>query len=232
MVVQTGREPKTHRVTRGESAYTIARRYNVPVRALAEWNGLAAPDYPVREGQTLLIPPFAETPPPAPAAVATTPGTGSPTPTPPSAAQPLPAERTAPAAAPVPVPPSPELGAGRTAASAARFAMPADGPVIRAFSTQRPGIDIGAAAGAPVRAADAGSVLRVTRETNGITLVLLRHEGNIVTVYANIADVTVAQGDSVRRGQQIARIAPGDRPFLRFDVRRGVDAVDPMEFLR
>jgi murein DD-endopeptidase MepM/ murein hydrolase activator NlpD len=232
IVVQTGREPQQHRVARGESAYTIARRYGVPVRALAEWNGLAGPDYRVREGQTLLIPPFAETPPPPPTAVATTPGQGSPTPVPPSATRPLPAEKTTPAAAPVPVPPSPELGAGRTAASAARFAMPADGPVIRAFSAQRPGIDIGAPAGAAVRAAEAGTVLRVTRETNGITLVLLRHEGNIVTVYANVADVTVAQGDTVRRGQQIARVAPGDRPFLRFDVRRGVDAVDPMEFLR
>ncbi|MFN3642185.1 MAG: peptidoglycan DD-metalloendopeptidase family protein [Gemmobacter sp.] len=228
-VVQAGAEPLRHRVLRGESAYTIARRYNVPVRALAEWNGLTG-DFTVREGQTLLIPPFAETPPPATAAT-TAPGSGSPTPTPPSAARPLPAERTAPAATPVATPPSPDLAAGRTAASASRFAMPADGAIIRAFTPARPGIDIGAPAGAPVRAAADGTVLRVTRETNGITLVLLRHADDLVTVYANIADVTVAQGASVRRGQQIARVAPGAQPFLRFDVRRGVDAVDPAPFL-
>ncbi|MFN6979635.1 MAG: LysM peptidoglycan-binding domain-containing protein, partial [Gemmobacter sp.] len=84
-VVQAGTEPLRHRVLRGESAYTIARRYNVPVRALAEWNGLTG-DFTVREGQTLLIPPFAETPPPA-TAVMSAPGSGSPTPTPPSAAR-------------------------------------------------------------------------------------------------------------------------------------------------
>lgn len=236
MVVQTGREPLRHTVQRGESAYTIARRYGVPVAALAEWNGLTG-DLALREGQTLLIPPFAETPAPAAptataAAATTPPGAGSPTPTPPSAAQPLPAERTTPAASAPPAPPSPDLAASRTAASASRFAMPADGPVIRAFSAQRPGIDIGAAAGAPVRAAADGTVLRVTREASGITLVLLRHADSLVTVYANIDAVTVEQGQAVRRGQQIARVAPGDRPFLRFDVRRGVDAVDPAPFLQ
>lgn len=230
-VVQTGREPVQHRVARGETAFTIARRYNVPVQALADWNGLGS-DLALREGQTLLIPPFAETPPPAATAVATPPGAGSPTPTPPSAAQPLPAETTTPAAVAPPGPPSPDLGAGRTAASASRFALPADGPVIRAFSAQRPGIDIGAAAGAPVRAAADGTVLRVTRETSGITLVLLRHADELVTVYANIDGVSVEQGATVRRGQQIARVAPGSPAFLRFDVRRGVEAVDPAPFLQ
>jgi murein DD-endopeptidase MepM/ murein hydrolase activator NlpD len=233
-VVQMGAEPKRHRVLRGESAFTIARLYNVPVEALAEWNGLG-PGLALREGQTLLIPPFAETPPPATAtatAAAAPPGAGSPTPTPPSAARPLPQEQTAPAAAPLPAPPSPGLAAGRTAASASRFAMPAEGAIIRAFSPQRPGIDIAAAAGAPVRAAADGTVMRATRDTNGITLVLIRHEDDLVTVYANIADLEVTQGATVRRGQQIARVAAGDRPFLRFDVRRGVDAIDPAPFLQ
>ena len=40
---------------RGETAYTIARLYNVSAKSLAEWNGLG-PDLAVREGQYLLIP--------------------------------------------------------------------------------------------------------------------------------------------------------------------------------
>jgi LysM repeat protein len=40
--VQTGAEPTRHRVQRGETAFTIARLYNVTPKALADWNGLDA----------------------------------------------------------------------------------------------------------------------------------------------------------------------------------------------
>ncbi|MEM6479499.1 MAG: LysM peptidoglycan-binding domain-containing protein, partial [Pseudomonadota bacterium] len=48
-----GPEPIRHKVERGETAFTIARLYGVPVRSLAEWNGLGA-DLNVREGQFLI----------------------------------------------------------------------------------------------------------------------------------------------------------------------------------
>ena len=50
-----GAQPVRHQVVRGETAFSIARLYNVSTRALAEWNGLG-PDMMVREGQYLLIP--------------------------------------------------------------------------------------------------------------------------------------------------------------------------------
>ena len=37
--VQDGPEPVRHKVARGETAYTVSRLYQVPVKALAEWNG-------------------------------------------------------------------------------------------------------------------------------------------------------------------------------------------------
>ncbi|MEM7317796.1 MAG: LysM peptidoglycan-binding domain-containing protein, partial [Pseudomonadota bacterium] len=43
-----GKEPVRHKVKRGETAYTISRLYQVPVKSLAEWNGLG-PDFAVRE---------------------------------------------------------------------------------------------------------------------------------------------------------------------------------------
>jgi LysM repeat protein len=161
-------EPIRHRVVRGETASTIARSYNVTTRALADWNGLG-PDLGVREGQYLLIPTPTGEPPRRTAAV-TPPGAGSPTPEPPSAARPLPAETTRPAAQPAPAPASPNLGAERTAASAARFVMPVDGRIIREFAPGRNnGIDIAAPAGTPVKAAAAGVVGAVTTDTNGKT---------------------------------------------------------------
>lgn len=85
----TGVEPIRHKVERGETAYTVARLYNVTPRTLADWNGLDS-NYTLREGQYLLIPVVEQSAAPSSASVTTAPGTGSPTPEPPSAAQPLP----------------------------------------------------------------------------------------------------------------------------------------------
>ena len=83
--------PTRHQVKRGETAFSIARMYNVSARALADWNGLG-PDLAVREGQYLMIPTPTGAPPEKPVEVVTAPGAGSPTPEPPSAAKPLPDE--------------------------------------------------------------------------------------------------------------------------------------------
>lgn len=225
------REPVRHRVARGETAYSIARTYNVSARALADWNGLG-PDLALREGQYLLIPtPTGE--PPRQTAAVTPPGAGSPTPEPPSAARPLPAEPTRAAAQATPAPASPNLGADRTAASAARFAMPVDGRIIREYAPGRNnGIDIAAPAGTPVKAAAAGVVGAVTTDTNGKTAIAIKHDTGELTVYANVSNVTVQKGTRVTRGQQIAAVQAANPAFLRFEVLRGQSRVDPMEYLR
>lgn len=227
--------PTRHQVKRGETAFTIARAYNVSPRALADWNGLGA-DMSVREGQYLMIP----TPSGAPAAAVpqvaaapTPPGAGSPTPVPPSAAKPLPAEKP-PTAAQVEAakPASPDLGSQRTAASSAQFVMPVEGSIIRGYDKKSNGIDISAPAGTPVKAAAAGTVAAITMDTKQTPIIVIRHEGGLLTVYAGVAGITVKKGDAVTRGQTIASVRSGSPSFLHFEVRRGVDSTDPMPFLR
>lgn len=224
-------EPVRHRVMRGETAYSIARLYNVNVKALADWNGLG-PDLSVREGQTLMIPVSAGTA--APQQVVTAPGQGSPTPVPPSAAKPLPAEKTAPAAEPVKTPPAPDLGAQKTAASGtARLAMPVSGKIIRGYAKKKnEGIDIAASAGTSVKAAGDGTVAAITKDTDQVPILVIRHEGNLLTVYANIDGIAVAKGDRVKRGQAIAKVRSADPAFLHFEVRQGFDSVDPVPYLQ
>ena len=226
-----GVEPVRHRVERGETAFSIARLYNVSARSIAEWNGLG-PDLAVREGQYLLIPVPLDSG--TQAEVVTQPGQGSPTPPPPSAAKPLPEEQITPAAEPAPeTPPSPKLEEERSSASAARFAMPADGSIIRGFVPgSYPGIDIGAVPGSPIRAAADGTVAVITKDTDQVPILILRHADNILTVYANIDGIKVAKGDRVKRGQTIAAVRDASPAFLRFEVRNGIDAVDPMPFLQ
>ncbi len=228
-------EPIRHRVMRGETAYSVARLYNVNVRALADWNGLGS-DLAVREGQTLLIP-VASTPTAAAAPqrdIVTAPGAGSPTPTPPSASKPLPAEKTVAAAEPVKTPPAPDLGAQTTKATPqSKLGMPVQGKIIRTYQKKKnEGIDIAASAGASVAAADAGTVAAITKDTDQVPILVIRHEGNLLTVYANIDNITVAKGAKVSRGQTIAKVRKGDPAFLHFEVRQGFDSVDPMPYLQ
>jgi len=234
-IAASGTEPVRHQVQRGETVYSIARLYNVPVRNLAEWNGLGA-DLAVREGSYLLIPVMGASP---PAATTVPPGTGSVAPEPPSAATPLPAETpvapaAAAAAAVAATPPAPDVGtqAPPPAAASAPFVRPVQGSIIRAYARGRnEGIDIGVAAGTEVKAAAAGTVAAVTTNTDGIQIVVIKHADNLLTVYTHLDSLTVAKDSSVSQGQVIGRVRAGDPSFLHFEVRRGMESVDPGDFL-
>ena len=230
---QTGVEPVRHRVERGETAYTIARLYGVSVRALADWNGLDR-EFTVREGQYLLIPTVRQS-----AAIdeANTPepGAGSPTPTPPSAAQPLPTETPQAAATPVATPPSPDLGKEQKPkpAGTARMQMPVTGTIIRDYAKgKNDGIDISASAGTAVKAAAGGTVAAITADADQVPIIVIKHPDNVLTVYANVDAISVKKGQSVSRGQTIAKLRAGDASYLYFEVREGFESVDPMPYLR
>lgn len=237
-------QPVRHRVERGETAFQIARLYNVTPRALADWNGLD-PEMRVREGQMLLIPvaaqpaPSASGPqqtamaaPPVPA-----PGAGSATPLPPSASTPLPEPappaREAERAAEEARPPSPALAEDRSAATRSRFVMPVDGRIIRAYQPGRnEGIGIAASAGTTVRAAAAGRVAAITQDTNNVPVLVIQHDGGLLSVYAQLDNLTVARGANVTQGQALGRVRAGDPSFLHFEIRDGMNSVDPMRYLQ
>ncbi|SFS13550.1 M23 family metallopeptidase [Yoonia litorea] len=227
--VQRGTEPIRHQVVRGETVFSLARLYNVPVTAIAEWNGLDS-EFTIREGQFLLIPQGGA---PAPATVSA-PGAGSETPVPPSAATPLPdPAAAAPAVIATATPDAPDLGQASTpAASDARFSMPLQGAIIRDYAPgSNEGIDIGAAAGSDVRAAGSGTVAAVTTDTSGGGIVVIKHSDGLLTVYTQLADLTVAKDDSVSQGQVIAKVRSGNPSFLHFEVRRGLQSLDPSDYL-
>ena len=226
-----GPEPIRHQVKRGETAYSIARLYNLPVRTIAEWNGLGA-DLAVREDQYLLIPQVS-TPDPVSNQVSA-PGAGTAISTPPSAATPLPdAETTTAAAAQTAPPPveSPDLGIVDDI-SDAPLVYPVRGAIIRAYAPGRnEGIDISVDAGTPVVAAAAGTVAAVTTDTNGVAIVVIRHANNLLTVYTNLEGLTVGKDAAVSQGQTIGRVKAGSPSFVHFEVRNGLQSVDPTDYL-
>lgn len=236
----TGVEPIRHKVERGETAFTVARLYQVSAKSLAEWNGLGS-DFAVREGQFLLIPVAKQNPPSKQTeqAKVEAPGEGTLTPTPPSAATPLPkndveapATQTA-AKAAEPVKPVADVGKQSAPAKVAKMTYPVSGSIIRAYSKgKNEGINIKGGAGTAVKAADGGSVAAITKSGDGVPIIVVRHPDNLLTVYANVTDVKVQNGDSVRRGQAIASLRTGDDAYVHFEVRNGFDSVDPLPFLQ
>lgn len=232
--VQDGPEPVRHKVARGETAYTVSRLYQVPVKALAEWNGLSS-DFAIREGQYLLIPIKDQSAPatvtPVAAAAVTEPGQGTATPTPPSSTKPLPQETVVPAAAAQTVPqadvPAP------TRSSQAAMSYPVQGKIIRTYSKgKNDGIDIAAAEGTPVTAARSGTVAAITADSNKVPIIVIRHDAKLLTVYANVENIEVNKGDKVKRGQTIATLRSGDNAYVHFEVRDGFDSVDPLPYLQ
>lgn len=236
-VVQDGPEPIRHKVERGETAFTVSRLYQVPVKSLAEWNGLNS-SFSIREGQYLLIPVKDQ---PAPkrqeattapeVQVVAAPGVGSTTPTPPSSTRALPDEKVEPAAVKPEITPEVKVPAPTQAPDSA-MVYPVQGKIIRTYSKgKNDGIDISGPAGATVRAADSGTVAAITKDSNGIPIVVIRHDPKVLTVYANVDQIEVNKGDTVRRGQSIAALRAEATPYVHFEVRNGFDSVDPLPYL-
>ncbi len=223
--------PIRHQVVRGETAYSIARLYKVSVRSLADWNGLG-PELSVREGQYLIIPnSTASEDSASPEQTTSAPGEGSLTPVPPSASMPLPEEKPEPALV-VPDKPEQPLAGERSAVSRkARLTMPVNGDIVRAYEKEKnDGIDIAAGVGSPVGAAGDGTVAVIEADTDLGTILVIRHSEDLLTVYANVDNLKVQKGEAVSRGQTIAQIG-SKAGHLHFEVREGMDSVDPLEYL-
>lgn len=125
------------------------------------------------------------------------------------------------------------------------FAWPAVGPISGVFGSQRIlngqprathlGLDIAAPAGTPVEAPADGVVGLVAPGLffNG-NVVILDHGLGVTTIYAHLDSITVAEGQSVRRGEVIGRVGKSGRatgPHLHFGLNvRGV-GLDPAEVL-
>ena len=89
--------------------------------------------------------------------------------------------------------------------------------------------------GTPVKAAEDGVVAYSGNELKGYgNLVLVRHSNGYVTAYAHASELMVKRGDSVKRGQTIAKSGQTGNvtsPQLHFEIRKGATPVDPMQFL-
>lgn len=97
------------------------------------------------------------------------------------------------------------------------------------------GIDLVAPTGTPVLAAASGEVVYSGNRIRGYgNMVVVKHEGELMTVYAHNSVLLVKAGDRVDAGQAVALSGQSGRasgPHLHFEVRRGQVPRDPLGFL-
>lgn len=223
----------------------LSRRYGVPSQTIIDRNNLKAP-YTLKPGQTLAMPgarfvqdsygeaasqQTAAANPNAPSSVkreglAPPPGTSQGE-APRSAA---PAGEPTPLAKPVSVAATPP---------AAKMIWPVHGKVVSGYGTsggqKNDGIDIAAAKGTPVKAAEGGRVVYAGGEVARMgNLLLIEHPGGYITAYGNNESLAVKKGDVVKKGQTIAKVGNSGgtaEPQLHFEVRRAGKTIDPTTVL-
>lgn len=218
---------------------------------------MAAPRPPVPVAAAPLAPPspaaVRPSPPAAAVAAAPEPAAARPSALPPPASgeratvvatlPPLQEASPAPAAAAAraaPEPPPPAAVQPAPSAGGGRFLWPLEGKVVVGYGPQpgglhNDGINIAADRGTPVRAADDGMVAYAGNELGGFgNLLLIKHADGWLTAYAHNEEILVKIGDTVRRGQMVARVGSSgsaNAPQLHFEIRRGERPVDPMPLL-
>ncbi len=122
----------------------------------------------------------------------------------------------------------------------AKFGWPVRGKIISKFGTigkgrNNDGINIKAAEGTTVRAADKGTIVYAGNELKGFgNLILIRHSGGWITAYAHNQKLLVRKGQKVVKGEKIATVGETggvNEPQLHFEVRAGKKPVNPLSYL-
>lgn len=247
-VVAMAAPASTHFVNQGDTLASIARKNHISTADLARANGID-PSAKLKLGTRLTVPgarTAAVAAPAAPVAAAPVAGTLQPVAAPApatklAAAAPVQSARLAQATANVEEKPA-EMPAKAAEATGAlpTFRWPVRGKVVTTYGAKtngksNDGINLAVPEGTPVKAAEDGVVAYSGNELKGYgNLVLVRHSNGYVTAYAHASELLVKRGDTIKRGQVIAKSGQSGEvasPQLHFEIRKGSSPVDPLQFL-
>ncbi|XOZ34743.1 peptidoglycan DD-metalloendopeptidase family protein [Halomonadaceae bacterium KBTZ08] len=224
-----------HRVSKGETLYSIAMRYGWDYRRLAAANDIEPP-YEIHPGDVIR---FDVEVPDNVAASGDNGGSVSPNRRP-SSGQNTASEQS-PTRNETPSQGSPSNNALQVtdeASSEIDWAWPHSGPIIAKYSSGgsdvNKGVDIGGDAGDPVRAAADGNVVYAGSGLLGYgNLIIVNHSEAFLSAYAHNRSILVKEGQNVGQGETIAEMGSSgaDRTMLHFEVRRRGEPVNPMQYL-
>ena len=108
-------------------------------------------------------------------------------------------------------------------------------PELEHVETENSGIDVEAVGGGKARAVFEGRVSEIFKQPGYNTIVMVRH-GNFLTIYANLSDISVKKGDTVKAGQTIGTIYPDPeedgRSLLHFELRKERPELNPLQWVK
>lgn len=231
-----------HLVNPGDTLMSLSRRYHVAPAQIAAANNLPVTAQ-LKIGMKVSIPggkAAAAAAAPAPAvAEAPKPARPAAKPVTVASAEPPQKARVATEANDIPEAQSP-VKAAETTNALPSFRWPVRGRVIAGYGAktngkQNDGINVAVPEGTPVKAAEDGVVAYSGNELKGYgNLILVRHSNGYVTAYAHASELMVKRGDTIKRGQVIAKSGQTGEvgsPQLHFEIRKGSASVDPLQFL-
>ena len=127
------------------------------------------------------------------------------------------------------------------ARSSSKFSWPIRGKILSAYGAKdnglfNDGINISAAQGTTVKAAENGVVAYAGNEVKGMgNLIIIQHSDGWMTVYAHLDSMSVKRGSRVNVGTPIGRVGKTgkvDKPQLHFEIRKGTKAYNPAQYLK
>lgn len=220
-----------HIVAKGDTLYNISKRYNVDVNSLSKTNDISPP-YSLAVGQRLQLPDSIVGGEIHVASAAPAKSTWKPQKTSTSVSKKATSVKKTTTAKSTYTPPAKNRKS--------KFMWPVRGSVISNFGPiakgrNNDGINIKAAKGTAVKAADKGTVAYAGNELKGFgNLILIKHDDGWVTAYAHNEKILVKKGQRVARGEKISTVGTTGgvvSPQLHFEIRQGKKAVNPKSYL-
>ena len=241
--------PLRHRVTEGETVYSLARKYNVSVNSLATWNGLG-PDLDIKTGREIIIP----------AAATTARGISDKKAGNPKRVEQVKSDttkstknnqiqlnpnsskidkednlRTSSTILNEKSPPEAKVISIRP------FIAPVVGKIVNHYTQNKGnnnnnGIDYETTVFQKVKAVSNGTVVLISDIVGGSgKIMLIRHQGELITIYGRLTNVTVKKGQKVNQGEKVGEVMEDpqtQKGLMHFEVRKGMKSIDPTTMIR
>jgi murein DD-endopeptidase MepM/ murein hydrolase activator NlpD len=135
---------------------------------------------------------------------------------------------------------TPQRAVAQAPLAANTWQWPVQGEVVETYGQKsdgvaNEGIVIAAAEGTPIRAAQAGEVAFVGKDTKTYgNIVIVRHGDGDMTSYSHAREISVTKGERVNAGATLGHVGQSGKaasPQLHFAVRQGQASVDPLSKL-
>ena len=246
--ISPANNPLRHRVKKGETIYSVAREYNVSVNSLATWNGLG-PDLDIKMGREIIIPAAAaslnkisskkrmSTSEEATLVevdqVAETTQEHSQKTNSISKVKDPPAIRDK--KSQNNILPQPKVISVRP------FISPVKGEIISQYSQKKGsnnnnGVDYTTIALQTVKAVSNGTIVLISDIVGGNgKIILIRHQGELITIYGRLTNISVKKGQVVSQGDKIGEVILDTKTnagLMHFEVRKGMQSIDPETMIR